>query len=265
MKKKRILSEFKNKERYIKFLKLIPENLRDKIVVEKRMFFSPDEPTLSVVVGESGIGKTTEICQYAKQIREAGYPVLYVNLRLDTNYKFKDFLVQTFGTSDENFIIDTIYEKFTKKGKVPTIIIDNIHYALENVKIDKGMLTFLNGQFYQGLQMSVIMLASINEAADELQRCNFFHLIFHLQKILGSGYSDRLKIVEIEPFSKKGITQFLSSNKILEKDSDIEKYQHLFDGNMKKLVSFVQSKKKLEGIFFFFSLLKLKERLDICR
>jgi len=26
-------------------------------------------------VGDSGIGKTAEICQYAKELREAGHPV----------------------------------------------------------------------------------------------------------------------------------------------------------------------------------------------
>ena len=136
-------------------------HLMGNIVVEKRMNFSPNQPMLAVVVGESGIGKTTEICQYAKEIREAGHPVMYFNI----------------GTSDQDFIIETIDKNFTKKGKVPTFIIDNIHYASVDGKIDTGLLTFLNGQFYQGQQMAVIMLASVNETAYEIRNCNF-HFIY---------------------------------------------------------------------------------------
>lgn len=60
-----------------------------------------------------------------------------------------------------------------------------------------------------------------------------------------------MKIIEIEPFSKEYIKQFLSSNKILERETDIEKYQQLFDGNMKTIFAFAESKKTLEGNFFF--------------
>lgn len=144
------------------------------IVEEKRMNFSANQPTLAVAVGESGIGKTNEICKYAKKIREAGYPLMYFNMYFEKNYSFTGFLEQAFGTSNINLIIETINENFTKKGKVPTFIIDNVHYASINGKMDTGLLTFLNGQFYQELQMSVIMLASDNETAYEIQNCIFF-------------------------------------------------------------------------------------------
>lgn len=160
-------------------LQLIPRNLEaGNMIVEKRMSFSSDEPALSVVVGESGIGKTTEICQYVEEIRKTGHPVLYVSMVLDKNYTFAEFLNQTFGTSDRSLILKTIEENFTKKGIVATFIIDNIQYALVDDKIDTALLTFLNGHFYQRLKMSVIMLASVNEAAYEIQSCNFFHWIF---------------------------------------------------------------------------------------
>ena len=79
-----------------------------------------------------------------------------------------------FGTSDEQIIIETIRDNFTKKDIVPTLIIDNIHYAVINDKIDQDLLTFFNGQFYQGLKMAIIMLASVNGAAHEMNECNFF-------------------------------------------------------------------------------------------
>lgn len=86
---------------------------------------------------------------------------------------------------------------------------------------------------------------------------------FLITIFLGSGYSDRVEIKEIEPFSMEFIKQFLSSNKILERDSDIEKYQQLFDGNMKKIRNFMSSNKKLEGIvFYLIHYANLKERLD---
>ena len=78
-----------------------------------------------------------------------------------------------------------------------------------------------------------------------------FSIVFFNYNFLGSGYSGRVKIIEIEPFSKEFIKQFLRSNKILETDSDIEKYQELFDGNMKSIWNFVDSKKTLEGIDFY--------------
>jgi len=101
-------------------------------------------------------------------------------LSKDTNYSFKNLLEKIFGTSDEQIIIETIRDNFTKKDIVPTLIIDNIHYAVINDKIDRGLLTFFNGQFYQGLKMAIIMLASVNGAAYEMNDCNFFHWILFI-------------------------------------------------------------------------------------
>ena len=170
-----ILQKFNSDGSHLQFLK---QNLQaGNMVVEKRMNFSSNKPSLSVVVGESGIGKTTEICQNVEEIRKTGHPVLYVNMVLDKNYNFNEFLNQTFGTSDRSLIINTIQKNFIEKGIVPIFIIDNIHYALVDDKIDTALLTFLNGHFYQRLGMSVIMVASVNEAAYEIESCNFFHCI----------------------------------------------------------------------------------------
>ena len=167
------MEPFSKDERFLQTLNEAEKNFGGNMLGEKRMGFSQQRKTLSVVVGESGIGKTTEICQYVKQLREAGHPVAFISLDTDYN-KFENFLFQVFGCSDKNLILETLYENFTKKGKIAMFIIDNIHYAQVNGQIDTGLLTFLNGQFYQFLQMSVIMLASVNNAAYEIQRCNFF-------------------------------------------------------------------------------------------
>ena len=167
-----ILKQFKTNISHLDFL---PRNSNsgETLKQEKRMNFEPNKSILSVVVGESGIGKTTEICQYVEELRKAELPVIYVSLEKNTNFKFEDFMKEIFGTSDRRIIIETIENNYTKKGIVPTLIIDNIHYAVINEKIDTGLLTFLNGQFYQGLKMAIIMLASVNGAAYEIDNCKF--------------------------------------------------------------------------------------------
>ena len=170
--KQHILKQFKTNISHLDFL---PRNSNsgETLKQEKRMNFEPNKSILSVVVGESGIGKTTEICQYVEELRKAELPVIYVSLKKKLNFKFKDFMKEIFGTSDERIIIETIRNNYTKKGIVPTLIIDNIHYAVINEKIDTGLLTFLNGQFYQGQKMAIIMLASVNGAAYEIDNCKF--------------------------------------------------------------------------------------------
>ena len=173
LKKERILSPFFQDESFLNYTNRAAKNFGGNMMDEKRMSFSQEQATLSVVVGESGIGKTTEICHYVKKLREIGHPVAFISL--NDKYNFEKFLEKVFGCSDENLILETLNENFTKKGKIAMFIIDNIHYAQVNGKIDPGLLTFLNGQFYQNLEMSVIMLASVNNAAYEIQNCNFFH------------------------------------------------------------------------------------------
>ena len=164
------------------FLRYLSHKSIEILKPEQRMNFRPNEPTLTVVVGESGIGKTTEICHYAKELREAGHPVLYYTV--EENPKNNDFLYKIFGTSDTDMIMNSLEENFTKKNIFPTLIIDNIHHAVIDGKIDEGLLTFLNGKLYQGLDMQIIMLSSVNGAAYEMDNCkfvlNFIFLIFKL-------------------------------------------------------------------------------------
>ena len=94
-----ILKQFKKDKSHQKFL---PKNTNsgETLKQEKRMNFEHNESILSVVVGESGIGKTTKIWRYADELRKGELPVLYVSPRR-TLTLFEDFMKQIFGTSDE--------------------------------------------------------------------------------------------------------------------------------------------------------------------
>ena len=72
LKEKGILHKFGKDDAYQMFL---PKQTVENLKPERRMNFTPNQSILSVVVGDSGIGKTAEICQYAKELREAGHPV----------------------------------------------------------------------------------------------------------------------------------------------------------------------------------------------
>lgn len=78
-----------------------------------------------------------------------------------------------------------------------------------------------------------------------------YNLQIFISKLLGSGYSGRMEIREIEPFSKKFIKNFLRSCTPLKEESDIEKYIEMFDGNMKMIKHFIKSGKNLSGIYYF--------------
>ena len=67
--KKNILDKFLKDETYLRYL---PVNSVETLKPEQRMNFMPNNSTITVVVGESGIGKATEICQYANELRKAG-------------------------------------------------------------------------------------------------------------------------------------------------------------------------------------------------
>ena len=85
-----------------------------------------------------------------------------------------------------------------------------------------------------------------------------YNLQNFLSKLLGSGYSGRMEIKEIEPFSKKFIKNFLRSCTPLKEESEIEKYIEMFDGNMKMIKYFIKSGKNLSGILIFFIYVNLE-------
>lgn len=163
----------KNFEKDKSFMTLsTPKNYEP--LTEQRIIM-PDGPLLAVVVGESGIGKTTEICVYARTLRKECKPVIYVNMSKDldknASFSFENFLQETFGTNDKKSIVKVIYENYTEKNIVPTLIIDNIHRCLNSDgKIHEKLLDFLNTTCFQQLRMAIIMAASINSAAYEIEK-----------------------------------------------------------------------------------------------
>ena len=68
---------------------------------------------------------------------------------------------------------------------------------------------------------------------------------------MGKKYA-RGDIIEIEPFSKEIIKNFLRSNNYLKEESDIEKYIKMFDGNMKSIINFAESGLTLESIYYYY-------------
>ena len=154
---------------------LIVEN--DPIIIE-RIPINKSAPTLAIVVGESGIGKTTSICKYAKQLRDEGVPVLYYWADKKKEYDFNKFLKQNFGTSNDDEIYDILRKLYKGKTKIPaTIIIDNIHVCtVEKNKIDPGLLSFLN-KLHQGLKMSIILLSSVNKVGYAIKTGNAFYYL----------------------------------------------------------------------------------------
>ena len=46
-------------------------------IITKRIKIPKNKPSLAIIVGESGIGKTTSICHYVQELRADNKPVLY--------------------------------------------------------------------------------------------------------------------------------------------------------------------------------------------
>ena len=153
------------------FLSHLPKNYEPS---PERISFDSKKPLFAIVTGESGIGKTTEICHYAKQLKDAGEPVIYWEARKkDKEYGFEKFIMHIFGTTDQSQIISTMNKNFALKGKIATLIIDNVHLCIDdNGKIDEPLITFLYYIGYQNMHMRIIMLASVTEAADIIEHCN---------------------------------------------------------------------------------------------
>ena len=77
-----------------------------------------------------------------------------------------------------------------------------------------------------------------------------------LFKLRESGYHNRLNILEIDPFPKEHILNYLIGNlknKITD-NNEAEKYYSLFDGNMAKIKMFKDSELYLNGLCILFYL-----------
>ena len=114
---------------------------------------------------------------FAHKLHQKGQPVIVTSLEKNQKFDLEAFLIKVFGTNDRDLLETVLQNEFISKNKIPLLIIDNIHYALdEHKKINEQLLTFLNN-FYQRRQLSVIMLASVNNSAYEIKNCIFFDIM----------------------------------------------------------------------------------------
>ena len=142
------------------------ENAHEAIEIKRLGLSSIPTENLAIIVGESGIGKTTSICHYAKVLREQGYPVYYFTVQNGKDFSLESFLMKAFGTSNLEVIYNEIEKRYTSKGKTATFIIDNIHYCENDAS---AILTTLNTTFFQALKMNIIMLSSVNWFAYDME------------------------------------------------------------------------------------------------
>ena len=143
------------------------QEMHDVIEIRRLNLSSTPENRLTVLVGESGIGKSTSVCKYAKILRQQGSPVYYfcMNKRDKKSMTISSFLMDLFGTDNLQQIYDVIENNYTSKGKTATLIIDNIHFCQNKGVFCSSILTTLNNTFFQRLKMNVIMSSSVNDYA----------------------------------------------------------------------------------------------------
>ena len=144
-------------------MKIPPLNDTFKFLEDNR--FCP-ECSLLVIVGESGIGKSTALKEYAKKLRKENIPVMYISIERDKPFIFQSFLMDVFGTTNRNDFSNVI-RKFEMS---PTLIVDNIQLAKnDDGTLNEKLLTFLNGFLMQSLGMKIILLSSQNRIASEIK------------------------------------------------------------------------------------------------
>ena len=198
-----ILEKFEKSDRFLHFSKPIIDHVSHKLSEKelqemhetseiKRLGLAPTpKANLIVLIGESGIGKTTSVAKYSKILREQGQPVYYLSVdKTDKKTLTKSsFLMRAFGTDDIEQICDVIYKNYTLKGKKATLIIDNIHYLQNNGVLCSSILTTINNQFFQGLNMNVIMVSSVNDFAYRMDDGK----IFFFMVLLNINYKKRIR------------------------------------------------------------------------
>ena len=125
-----------------------------------------DQAFLTIIVGESGIGKSTAFKDYAKKLRTGKFPVNYVSIEPKKPFFFDTFLKDVFGNTDRtNF--SNVIKKFSSTA---TLIIDNIHLAkYPDGTLNTELFVFLNGYLMQSLGMRIIMLGSQDRMAYEIR------------------------------------------------------------------------------------------------
>ena len=179
-----IVNKFEKNAKFITFSR----KMTDLIEIDRlRLPKAPQSQSLVVLVGESGIGKTTSICNYAKLLREKGFPVYYIYLNKGPK-NINTFLMENFETENLNEIGDIINKNYNNQNKIATLIVDNIHVCQKDGELFSDILTTLNNTFCQDLKMNVIMVSSQNEFAYKMNRgiiiiINANHKILSIKRV----------------------------------------------------------------------------------
>lgn len=139
-------------------------------------------PKLIVLIGDSGIGKTSSICLYAKILRKEGNPVYYYSFRKPEkeDISLSTFLKDAFGTEKPEEVIDAISNIYSKKNMTPTFIIDNIHFCQNEGELASPIFNFINDTLFQKLRLNVVMLSSNFTFVERMATEVFFLFIFKL-------------------------------------------------------------------------------------
>ena len=153
--------------------------IKDDAILENYLKINKENPTLSIVVGESGIGKTACLCKLAQTLRKEGHLVYFISPEKTKKFDVNIFFLKYFGINNSDEISKQLVKNFYSQvsdnantrndRKTPVLIIDNIDYCKDgDGKIDSTLLTFLNNNVYQQVPMSVIMVTSNDRIAYEI-------------------------------------------------------------------------------------------------
>ena len=152
-----------------------PWKIDNDPLIENHFQINKQRPTLAIVVGENGIGKTTSISKFAQTLRNEGHPVFFISPDKTNNFDVSHFFTKYFGTSNSDEISKRLVYNFYSQTntfehkKIAVLIIDNIDYCKgKDGKIDPTLLTFLNNNVYQQVPMSVLMVSSSDKVAYEI-------------------------------------------------------------------------------------------------
>ena len=167
---KEVFDLFTQRNFHLGYLDKLSKPLDPEICERIPIKADDSQNSISVIIGESGIGKTTAICAWTEELRNQQKAVHYMVANESSNYSYREFLKACFKTDDSDLIITALMQLKEKKKKV-FLVIDNIHYCKNQYnQIDTELLTFLNGILVKNLGMTVILLSSINNSAYEIKQ-----------------------------------------------------------------------------------------------
>ena len=92
-----IVQQFTSSEEHQNYLINDPDPL-----ISERIKISKNTAALAIIVGESGIGKTTSICKFVQELRDNHKPVLYISVKKGSEdiFNLDQFYKDNFGTSN---------------------------------------------------------------------------------------------------------------------------------------------------------------------